>query len=200
DLSLTAAEVADALRERLGHHDESLAASVHDLTAGWPLLVHLVAEQLARIGGIGAAAADAATVGGPGTAPAAFLVKHVLEPMPRSAACLVRVVAHLGLVDENLYAALGYRRAAQIIDRLTRIGIIASGEGNGRRLVPLVRQAAADRWPLTPRERADLFDRAGAWYAGNGRPREAIEAYRIAGRSGPCARLLREHGPSWVHA
>src|SRR5690606_28031531 len=91
-------------------------------------------------------------------------------------------------------------RAAQIIDRLTRIGIIASGEGNGRRLVPLVRQAAADRWPLTPQERADLFDRAGAWYAGNGRPREAIEAYRIAGRSGPCARLLREHGPSWVHA
>lgn len=205
DLALTTAEIAEVLHERLGPRADHLAATVHDLTAGWPSLVHLVAEQLARLDGITDADLATGTIGaaaiaGPGSALAAFVAKHVLEPLPRPAARLVPTIAQLGAIDENRYVALGYRRATPSIDHLTRIGLIDITGEKDRRLVPVLGQVAIDRWPLAQPERADLFARAGAWYAEHGQPRAAIEAYRVAGDSRSCARLLRDHGPSWVHA
>jgi len=191
DLALSAGETSELLRREYGLSDAAVATTVYELTAGWPALVHLAGDQLAT----------APEIGGPGSGPATFLDKHVLTALPQPAARLVRDLAHLGTVDEDLCRALGHRRPERTLSQLVRIGLVVPGERPAaRRLVPLLAAAARDRWPLRDSERDRLFCVAGDWYAAHGRKSEAIDAYYRCGRTAASATMLREHGPTWVTA
>jgi hypothetical protein len=207
DLALSVADVAGVLRREYGLGDADLAAAVHDLTGGWPALVRLSGVRLATSGEPMRPRDDLATViGGPGTEVAAFLDKHVLMPLPKAAARLLRDVAHLESAqlegtDKHLYRALGHRRPEPTLAMLGRIGVIVARPGpSSCRLVPLVGQVVRERWPLVSGDRTRLYGIAGDWYAANDRPGAAIEAYRLGGRSASCADLLRRNGPAWVNA
>ncbi len=198
DLALDAAEVAGLLRHEYGVTDATTAATVRDLTAGWPTLVRLVGERIATAA---ASAADLTTLGAPGSSIATYLDKHVLSAMPPATARLLRDLAHLGDVDEKLCAAIGHRRADRSIALLADTGVLVEGKtASVRRLVPLVAEVARDRWKLTDDQQARLFETAGDWYATNGRPGDAISAYVQCGRMDSATALLLRHGPAWVVA
>jgi DNA-binding SARP family transcriptional activator len=172
DLALTADQTAEVLRE-YGVSDPTVAASVHERTGGWPALVRLAAE--------------------PAGIPA-YLDRQVFTPMPTPAARLLRDLAHFGPLDVDLCRALGHRHPGRTLAQLQRIGVIAQ-----RTVVPVVAEAARERWPLgSPTERTRLLRAAADWYAAHHRPGDAIPAYVHCGRWDEAAALLRTYGPTWV--
>jgi tetratricopeptide (TPR) repeat protein len=178
DLALTAEQTAEVLRE-YGVSDPTVAATVHQRTGGWPALVRL-AGQAGRdrrhhrpgVGVRGPARADADA--GPDGETAA-------RPRPPRDARR-RAVPRAGppAPRADAGATATHRRHRE------------------RNLVPVVVEAARDRWPLPPAERARLFRTAADWYAAHHRPGDAITAYAQCGRWDEAASLLRTYGPEWV--
>jgi DNA-binding SARP family transcriptional activator len=182
DLRLPPDRVAALLCAPYGIHDAAVARQVHDLTGGWPALVHFAGEALA-------AGAAPAAVADPGTPLATYVADEVLGPLPPDAARLVRAAADLAPLSAPLCRTLGYPRADAAVDLLARTGILAAG-----RIVPAVARVAA-----RPNRAGGRRDRIAAdWYARHGPPLAAARLRLRTGDPEACARVLRHEGDAMI--
>lgn len=173
-LALDPAQVREVLRDSHDLADTSLAESVHALTLGWPALVRLAGQALARH-------PDVAHLGQPGSDIFDYIADEVLGPLPPAAARLAREVCELHPVTAPLCRALGRTG----FDRLVADGIV-----RGQRMVPLVALVAAATARDTGRSRA----LAAAWFETNGPPVAAARAHLAAGDAARAAKILDEAG------
>ena len=198
DLRLGPYEVARVLADRAAVLDTDVALAVSALTGGWPMLVGLAAEALARNpqGDVPAA------VTGAGTPGSAWVRTEVLPDLP---ADVVEVLRALVAVDPDLpispdacsaaASVTGCRIEPGLIDTLTGAGLLVPGRGVGRRevvLVPAVaavlrQDAVAAPGVVLAAAVADAHEAAGAWLL-------AARARAVAGDPASVWRLVRGHG------
>lgn len=206
DLALPPARVAAILRERYGVHDADLARRVHGLTAGWPALVHLTGARLATAAPTPVELLPA-RIAGPGTAPFGFVETEVLAALPPGPRRLLRAIAHLGPVSDELCRALGVDRPERALDLLLRTGLLVPARSAARppgdprsayRLVPLVAEVVRTCWPLSEGRRHRLLRDAAGWYERERMIGAAVTAYRHAADHAGCLRVLREHGHAGI--
>lgn len=193
DLAMSAGAVAGLLRRDYGIDDPALATGIHGLTAGWPALVHLVAQAV----GPGPATAedllDAASA--PGTRPAGFLVEEVLDQLPVAARRLVRDLAYLvdigtaaaraglvvpGPVHPGLARAVGHRCAGHTLAMLTRSGL-CTVDGSAYSMVPLLAAVVRRCQPVPQARRGPLRGAAAGWLAEHGHLAAAVRCH-LAGQ------------------
>ncbi|MDW5330233.1 BTAD domain-containing putative transcriptional regulator [Plantactinospora sp. KLBMP9567] len=193
DLALSRVDVAALLRDRYDLPDPALTRAVHRATAGWPVLVHLLARTLRDLGdrddgpaGLAAAAAGAV----------AYLAGEVFRELPADAARVLRSAARVDPAHPELLAGSDPRRTGRLLRWLAAAGLLGAErtDGAGHPAIPLVTEAARRHFPLSPARAAALQVRAADWYAGRGLPAPALRGYGSAGRVGPTVRLLRRYG------
>jgi DNA-binding SARP family transcriptional activator/ATP/maltotriose-dependent transcriptional regulator MalT len=225
DLALRADDVARVLRDEHGYLDIDLAHLVHDLTAGWPALVHLAGQALAREG---AGRRDLlAALTEPGTAGHRWLQEHVLADLPTSVARVLDEIAVLDPITAPLCAALaggGTDTTSDGQDWLARAGLLtpvagwrSPGTPTRYRTVPLVaavldQQRSSGQRPRGQRPRGqrpgspegdprqDRLRLAADWYAANGFPLAAASASFGAGDPAGCAALIERRGDQMLAA
>ncbi len=188
DLALDVDTVATLLASDYGLTEPSLPLRVHEITAGWPALVHLAAETM-RTGGVpsGALLPDLVE---PGTPLASYVDDEILGPLSPPAARLLREAGEFAPLSAGLCATLGHRRAPATLTLLSRTGLLT---GVGRRIVPVIAAAAGrhDTRRGGPRPRAAV---AATWYAENGPPLAAARAFQAAGDPDRSAAILADRG------
>jgi len=177
DLALSVDDVADLLAGEYGLSEPALPERVHEATAGWPALVHLLAEAVASGGGWGVE---------PGTALFGYLADEVLGALPAEVGRLVRDTAEFAPITAGLGEAFGHPNTAEALVLLARTGLLTPG----RRLVPLLADAAQVR----ARRPAGRALTAARFYERHGPPLAAAQAYRRAGDTDRCRRVLRTQG------
>ena len=137
DLALDPAGLARALTAH-GVDDPDLAATVHELTAGWPGLVQHLASQIGphRESGRGREDLVSGFLAGPG---AAFVRARVLARLPEPTRLLLRRLASLGPVSEELAVLVteGSEDPLEDFAVLVRLGVLVPGEHEWQ-IVPLV--------------------------------------------------------------
>lgn len=143
-LALSPEQVDAVLAEHGVEH-----AGMHELTAGWPALVHLAAQAIGQ-------------EQTPGTALFDYIATEVLDALPPGAEQLVAV--DLGPITAELAVALGNEHFAL----LTRLGLLTGGP-RWYRPVPLVAQVARKRARTTAAQRKVLTALAVEWYVEHGR-------------------------------
>jgi len=208
DLALGPDQVADLVSDEYGLADPDVAERLHDLTGGWPALVHLAAETLRLEGVPGGPLLPA--IAHPGGPLATYVAEEVLAALPPEVLRLVRHVGELAPVGADLCRALGHRRADETVRLLSRTGLLTrtgplagvpGGPAPDRRIVPAVAEVArhGQRRPSAQRTAATATV-AAAWYDQNGPPVSAARAFRQAGDDSGCARVLDAHGDAMVGA
>lgn len=216
DLALTPAEVTRVLAEE---HDVPRSDAVPlaaDLTAGWPMLVHLAGTALAA----GAGRSLLGALADPGTAAAAWIQEHVLAPAPADAQRALDLLADLDPVTLPLLTAIAAADGGSLdadrlgcaVEWLTATGLlVARSRPDELRLVPLVAQVLSRAEPSTSgstaarrraaAERVTRRSRAAAdWYAGNGHQLAGAVAAARAGDPEAAGRAVAEHGAEMVAA
>jgi LuxR family maltose regulon positive regulatory protein len=173
-LALTPAKVTEVLRDDHDLQDSSLVESVHALTLGWPALVRLAGQALARH-------PDVTLLGQPGSEVFDYVASEVLAPLPPAVARLARELCELRPVTASLCRALGRTG----FDRLVSDGIVRR-----QRMVPLVAKVAA----ATARSTGRVQALAAAWFEKNGPPVAAARAHLAAGDAARAAEVLDEAG------
>jgi DNA-binding SARP family transcriptional activator len=207
DLVVAPDALAQVLRDEHCVADPELAYLVHDLTAGWPALVHLAGDALGRLG---AGRHDLlAALTEPGTAGAAWVREQALAGLPPYAARLLDLTAQLDPITTSLCAALSTddpQRTADAVWWLTRTGILVPHRRQpyGRpeaalRLVPvlaavLARQRRPARRPVEAQTAGNRLHAAASWYAANGYPLASARTLAAAGDSRRCAAVIAERG------
>ncbi len=192
DLALGPEETARVLREEHGITAVERVDAVHSLTAGWPALVHLAGDAVAREEQVDLLAA----MSDPGTVAATWLEDHVVAHLPRAAARLLDGAVHLGPVTgqlcEDLAEPLGMtsaRQAREAFGWLTCTGLLvgrshpAGGHGpEGYRPVPVLATVVDRRRPHDgSTSRRALCIAAAAWYAAHGEPLAAATMHDQTG-------------------
>lgn len=211
DLALTPAAVASVLAEQYDVTDPDAPSVVHDLTAGWPMLVHLVADTLARTNERRARMAperlrsmlrDAC---GPGTTTGGWLEHTVLADLDEDRAALLASLASLDVLtpalvqecwelgDDRSWLADGYDYLVQVglLVRHPRSEVIARP---GEYVVPLLASVLAGGGPTN---KARLH-RCARWYERNDYPAAGVRAYLACRRDDEAHRLLRVAGDRMV--
>ena len=194
-LRLDDSRIASLLRDEADLHDPALPASLGRATAGWPALVNLAGQTLARARpdtvDTWSAKAVVAAVTQPGTVLAEYVHDEILHSLPAPTRRLVRDLAGLGPVTAPLCRALGHRGADRAVAELLAAGVLTAGHepAGGYRLVPVV--AAVARPAATARATAQL---AATWYRSHGPAIAAAWASHDAGDDKGCATLLAERG------
>lgn len=199
DLALTPEVVAEVLRDEHGVDDAALATQVHEVTAGWPALVHFAGDALAR---------DAdqllAALAEPGTAAATWVREEVLADLPPDVARTLGLAADLDPLSADLFDCLakatGRRGPGGAFGWLLRTGLLVPHlrhpRGPGRelaRVVPVVAAvlaaqrgrssaAAADDWPR--------LQAAARWYERNECSLAAAKVLVRTGRRSRSAALI----------
>ncbi len=200
DLALPPDVVAALLRDEYGVADPDLARRVHDLTAGWPALVRLAGDVLARHE-IGPSDLLPALTE-PGTAAATWIRQHVLPGTPPQVAELLEVAGDLDPVSASLCAAIAGNpeRAIDPVRWLADTGLLVAEAHRGRprkeptfRLVPVVAAVLRQQRPPAATVGGRL-DTAATWYLANGHPLAAVRGLGAAGRSQECAALIESRG------
>ncbi|MBE1491104.1 BTAD domain-containing putative transcriptional regulator [Plantactinospora soyae] len=193
DLALSCPEVTDLLREQYDLADPALARTVHRATAGWPALVHLLA-QCHRDGG----GHDGAPSSLPGAVAwaEAYLVSEVFPELPAGAARLLRQAARLDPAHPELVAGADPRRTGRLLRWLAAVGLFGRErpDGTGYPAIPVVAGAVHRHLPMPPAQVTVLRVRAADWYAGHGLPAAALRGYQEAGRVDSVAQVLRGSG------
>ena len=174
DLALGPEDTARVLREEHGMTDAEQAYAAYQLTAGWPTLVHLAGDLVARH-----EPADLqAALSEPGAAAATWLQDQVLDPLPRDAADALAAAVELGPVSRQLFEdlagpigiasgersrlAFGWLASTGLLVVRSRWGGGAAPEGY--RPVPLLAAVVrAHRSPVAPATRQALWLAAAAW-------------------------------------
>ncbi|MBF9131670.1 hypothetical protein I0C86_22270, partial [Plantactinospora sp. S1510] len=129
DLALSPAQVADVLRDNYNLPDPALARTVHRSTAGWPALVHLLAETLRDGGGH-----DDAPTSMPGAAAwaEAYLIREVFPELPMEAVRLLRLAARLDPAHPELVATgVDPRRSGRLLRSLAAAGLFGPERPDG---------------------------------------------------------------------
>ncbi len=211
DLALTPAQVAALLAEEYDLADPHAPSVVHDLTAGWPVLVHLVADTLARDGGReggprgpGELQARLRGLCGPGSTVGDWLEHSVLTTLGDGEAALLADASCLELVTPELVEARrptdGTPAAVDHLRSAARTGLIRPHPrwellgSPAQRVVPLLAELLrADR-----HLDASFVVSCAGWFDGHGFPGAAVEALRAVGRRGEAESLLRRRGTELI--
>lgn len=170
DLALQPPEVARVLAEQYAVSDPELALHVHRVTWGWPALVHLVGDAVARAG-------HSATVpeGGLGNSVMAagveWLQREVLSGIPCAVRQVLGAVAALGPLDEALWDRIarvhGLQPGQHALAALTTTGLVVTGsfveDERLRGVVPLLAQEAGHD-PAAHRAAARHYEERGLWF------------------------------------
>jgi DNA-binding SARP family transcriptional activator len=181
--------------------DARLAASVHDLTAGWPAAVRLTAEALARV----APGRRRATLGRlrqPGGVLHDYLTEEVVATETGATRDLLARLAVLDRFTPELADALGPDGTGATLAALARRGLVVDAPGRGHawlRVNALVRDVVA-AVPATHAIRDDTLARAARWLGDNGQPAAAIRCVLTAGAPVDVLRLVDEWGPDLLRA
>ncbi|GAB3837320.1 hypothetical protein GCM10029963_02170 [Micromonospora andamanensis] len=198
ELSLTADQVDEVLKAEYGLTAPALAQRVHEVTAGWPALVRLVAETLVAEGVPTGPLLPAVTE--PGGLVTGYVAEEVLGPLPEDLRRLLHEVADLAPVTAGVCAVAGHRAAGPELGRLVRTGLltrIGTDPDTGPRVVPVIAAVAGhDRPPVASR----TLLRAATWYREHGPARAAAYTFRLGGDDAALAAVLDEHGDRMLTA
>jgi DNA-binding SARP family transcriptional activator len=204
DLALPAGRIAAVLRDEHDLRDPWLPSHLRAVTGGWPALVHLAAETVARLpaGAVGSGAVGSteellAALAEPETGVSGYIADEVLGGLPGDAVRLVLDLATFDPVSVDLARALGHDDPP--LDRLTQTGITTVTDAAGRyRIVPLIAAVAA---AIRPRGRLRPQARIAAdWYAEHGPPLAAARAHDEAADPDGCQAMLVAHGDEILSA
>jgi len=193
DLALTVEQVGAVLRDDYDLRDPSLATALHRATGGWPALVQVSAETLAREHRSAPSPLDALAqrLTEPSTAVSAYLRDEVLPALPGETLRRLLDVAAFEPLSVDLCRAVGVRDAPAVVELLTRVGLLVPVEPDGHRLVPVLAAVLRQR----PRPRTSARARLAAeWYARHGPPIAAAQALHDAGDDGACRDVLTGAG------
>ncbi|WP_117208578.1 BTAD domain-containing putative transcriptional regulator [Allorhizocola rhizosphaerae] len=193
DLALTRSQVEALLRHeyRVGEAD-----LVWAWTAGWPALVHLAGQALARPDRPASPQALLGWMTASDTPIADFFESEVLEGLAPEVLGLLADAAYLDPVTADLAAWLGHQPSE--VDMLYRIGLLrAAAEPGSYRMPPLLAKYLRTRSGGTGQ---DLLARAASWYADHDLPLAAVEAYCAAGLTGEAMDLVCARGDSILAA
>ncbi|TWP50677.1 hypothetical protein FKR81_18880 [Lentzea tibetensis] len=146
-LALSAREVDSVLWTEYGVRN----SEVHELTAGWPALVHLAAAALST----------GQPLGTPGTPLFDYIATEVLDALPPGAENLLAV--DIGPITAELAAAVGHEEATT----LARLGLLVGGP-EWYLPVPLVATVARARAKVSPARQKVMIALAAEWHAENG--------------------------------
>lgn len=195
DLLLTEVRVAEVLAEEYGVRAADRAAEVHQLTGGWPSLVHLAGRHL-RAGSLGNLCA-------PGTEVDSFVTEHVLRPLTGSARRLLRHLTVLDPVCDDLLEP----RDRDTLRLLAQLGLAVAAPTAGNlpavrwlHAVPAIAALLDRRWPLPGPARRHLHGHAASWYAQRRLWGPAVLAELRAGSAAGAADRLRDHGDAILAA
>lgn len=217
DLALSPAAVARVLRDHYDVNDADLAYLVHDLTAGWPALVHFAGAEL---GGRGAGRDDLfAALTGARTTAAAWVREEVLAGLPPQVARQLETLSDLDPVRAGLCAALtrgssaARLRALDDLRRLTRTGLLSEHPRYADlrtepvyRVVPVISGVIRNlsRGTCGPAARTAATNArlgtAAIWYAGQGYPLASARALSEAGDHAGCVEMIAARGDEMLAA
>lgn len=193
ELALPPQRVARLLSEQYGVDDIELAARVHRLTAGWPVLAHFAGARLVS-GQAGSPLED--TLAGLGSPLADYVRHEVLASLPDEMADLLAHVVEIGSMSTELAGTIGRNWAARELVLLSRLGLLippAAGE-DLYRPVPVMSPVVRDAVRLEPARRRMIIDVAADWHDDHGRPAEALRLALARGDHARGAHLLTTHG------
>ncbi len=191
DLALGPADIAHLLADAYGVPDPEAAARVHELTAGWPTLVHFAADVLAHRPDQDLHEA----LTGPATAAVTWLEVEVLGDVPPAVRDLLGLVGRLGPVTQDLCDTLAPGNG-HVVDRLFRGGLLVPRRrlsSETLELVPVVAGALAATRRRSAGDGAGLLAAAGC-HEGAGQVLAAALAFSRAGAHSDVVRLLQTHG------
>ncbi len=195
-------EVAELLADTLGEGGRGLAERVHELTAGWPAAVRLIAEALRTVpAGRRPEALEA--LHRPGGRLLEYLAEEVFGKVPHAVRELLRLVSPFERFTADLCTALGVKGAADSLPALRRAGLFVEPrgvEGEWFGLHALIRDFVHDRWPLAENELAEVHRRAAEWFQARGCFDDALESLLALGDSTGIAPALEAHGPGLLAA
>lgn len=211
DLALTPAAVASVLAEQYDVTDPDAPSVVHDLTAGWPMLVHLVADTLARTCDRRAwmtpeqLRSMLCDVCGPGTTTGGWLEHTVLADLDEDLAALLASLASLDVLTPALVQECwesGHDRSwlAEGYDYLVQVGLLVRHPRSevlarpGEHVVPLLAAVLAGHGPSNDAR----LRRCAQWYERHDYPAAGVRAYLACGRDDEAYRLLRVAGDRMV--
>ena len=192
DLRLSVRQIEVVLRDRYDRNDPELAVALWEATLGWPALVRLAAQGLPRTGP--ASGVDATRLARPGTVLSEYVADEILAALSPPAARLVREVAGLEPLSEELFAVLSPRGRGA--DELLAAGLVDAADDGTMRMVPVVAEVA--RRALSPAQVRSRSRLAAQWYAEHGSPLAAARAHADAGDLTQCAQLLAERGAAII--
>ena len=186
DLALDVHGVAQLLTEQHGVVEPAVAVELHRRTTGWPALVQLLADEVARPDG-----RSRPRTAGPAHG---WLRDHVLPALPGAALELVSGLALCGPVSPAALDTLSDAVAGPgTVDALIRLGALVRQPLVGGHeqvvVVPLIAEAAGDHRPDAAwlRAAATVFERCGE-------PLPAALGAARAGDHAGATRLIAEHG------
>ncbi len=207
DLALSPHDIAIVLRGDYGVTDPAAAVRVHEVTCGWPMLVHFAAEVLVRDPAAGILAAMVAP-----EAPATrWLRREVLTSLPPHLADAVGQMQLLGPLTPGLWDLVARKMSAQVpadgLSWLRRVGLVvptvrahltATGD---MQIVPVVAALLGETSSAeVPGSEitADLWVQAADWYAAHNYPFAAARAWVLAGDLDAAIALLTREGTRMI--
>jgi ATP/maltotriose-dependent transcriptional regulator MalT/DNA-binding SARP family transcriptional activator len=194
-LTFTVKEVKEVLG-LLGPRQDPLVERFHEISGGWPAAVRLMAEALGRVPAE-ELLADPDLVTKRNGHLHAYLATEVLESESPDAREALLLAAHLGRASEELCDALGLRKAGDVLDDLTRRGLLTIEERNGVRwfrVSGLMRDVVLSRLPIDEARRRDLRRRAADWFRSRGALIDAMRSLQAAGDPAAVASFLTDAG------
>ena len=199
DLALTPDDVASVLRDDHDLPDPALTRLVYTATAGWPALVHLLAQSISK----GRVTGDRTwqTIVEDDLVVGAYLVQEVFPELSAQTRRVLCQAAHLDPVRAELISPAAPARVERALARLVEVGLLrpAGPDGAGYRSIPVVARAVARGLPLPAAEVRQLRGRAATWYAEHGLLAAALRGHQAAGAEAASVRLLRRSGPQLLN-
>ncbi|HEX6148194.1 tetratricopeptide repeat protein [Nocardioides sp.] len=193
DLCLSPYDVRRVLLDEYGVADPEVPVEVHALTAGWPTLVHLAAEELARRPDVDVRSALSSR-GAPATG---WVQREVLPTLRPDARRLLAGLAGLGPLAPEVFD-----RVADVLDvgprdwsgDLTSFGILTPLRGLGRDGLVEIVPVLADVLPEDEGPSAVTLRAAAGALAGSGLPFGAALTYVRAGDLARALGLVADRG------
>lgn len=202
DLALSPHDVATVLRGDYGVTDPAAAVRVHEITCGWPRLVHFAADVLAR----DPAADVLAAMVAPDAPAARWLRREVVTSLPPHLADTLARMQVLGPLTGGLWDALAPQVCAHPppdgLSWLVRVGLVVPtvrarlATSADQQVVPVIAPVLAEPPPaeLGP----DVWTRAADWYAAHDYPFAAARARVMAHDVEAAITLMAREGTRMV--